>query len=132
MTVCHDARLAAVVLASPAVRFRPWVEQQAARPRIRARLPGARELCEKLNLTPMNLTLIQPAIPREKIPLIEGIHDLICSREDIEDLWQTWGQPDIWRLQHGHVSICLGLVPGLTARILRWLTPLLDVCSVGA
>src|SRR6267143_3195928 len=27
MAVCHDARLAAVVMASPAVRFRPWVEQ---------------------------------------------------------------------------------------------------------
>jgi pimeloyl-ACP methyl ester carboxylesterase len=78
MAVCHDARLAAVVLASPAGRFRPWVEQRAVRPRIRARLPGARALCEKMNLTPMNLTTIQPAIPREKILLIEGIHDLVC------------------------------------------------------
>ena len=26
MAVCRDARLAAVVMASPAVRFRPWVE----------------------------------------------------------------------------------------------------------
>jgi hypothetical protein len=31
------------------------------RTRIRARLPGARELCEKLNLTPMNLTPLSSA-----------------------------------------------------------------------
>ena len=66
MAVCRDARLAAVVLASPAVRFRPWVEQRAVRPRIRGRLQSVRALCERMNLTPMNLTMIQPAIPREK------------------------------------------------------------------
>src|SRR6266496_2467680 len=90
MAVCHDARLAAVVLASPAVRFRPWVEQRAVRPRIRGRLQSVRELCERMNLTPMNLTMIQPAIPRQKILLIEGIHDLICLKDNIEDLWQSW------------------------------------------
>jgi pimeloyl-ACP methyl ester carboxylesterase len=126
MAVCHDARLAAAVLASPAVRFRPWVEQRAVRPRIRGRLQSARARCERMNLTPMNLTMIQPAIPREKILLIEGIHDLICSKDDIEDLWQSWGQPDIWRLPHGHVAVCCGFVPGLPGRVLNWLWPRLN------
>ena len=126
MTVCHDARLAAVVMASPAVRFRPWVEQRAVRPRIRGRLQSAREICERMNLTAMNLTTTRPAIPRERILLIEGIHDLICLKDNIEDLWQSWGQPDIWRLPHGHVAICCGFVPGLPGRILRWLEPRLN------
>ena len=126
MAVCSDARLAAVVMASPAVRFRPWVELRAVRPRIRRRLQDTREQCEALNLTPMNLTMIQPAIPRENILLIEGIHDSICLKENIEDLWQSWGQPDIWRLPHGHVAICCGGVPGLPGRILRWLSPRLN------
>ena len=130
MAVCHDARLAAVVLASPAVRFRPWVEQRAVRPRIRGKLQNTRELCEKLNLTPMNLTMIQPAIPRERILLIEGIHDLVCWKKDIEDLWQSWGQPDIWRLPDGHVEVCCGFVPGLPGRVLRWLSPRLSTPAV--
>jgi len=92
----------------------------------------ARELCEVLNLTPMNLTMIQPAIPRENILLIEGIHDLICSKDDIEDLWQSWGQPDIWRLPHGHVSVCCGGVPGLPGRVLRWLSPRLNAPTAQA
>lgn len=126
MAVCRDARLAAVVLASPAVRFRPWVEQRAVRPRIRGRLQSVHELCERMNLTPMNLTMIKPAIPREKILLIEGTHDLICLKDHIEDLWQSWGQPDIWRLPTGHVAVCCGGVPGLPARVLRWLEPRLN------
>jgi len=123
MTACRDRRLAAVVMASPAVRCRPYVEQLAVRPRIRRRLESIRELCMSLNLTAMNLTTTRPAIPRENLLLIEGIHDLICPKDDIEDLWQAWGQPDIWRLPHGHVSICCGGVPSLPGRVLRWLAP---------
>jgi pimeloyl-ACP methyl ester carboxylesterase len=126
LTVCHDARLSAVVMASPRVCFRPSVEQLAVRPRIRRRLQTIRALCELLNLTPMNLTMLRPAIPKEKILLIEGIHDILCSKDDIEHLWQTWGQPDIWRLPHGHVGICCGGVPGLTGQILNWLALRID------
>jgi hypothetical protein len=72
---------------------------------LRGRLEIVRGVCESLKLTAMNLTMTQPAIPREKILLIEGIHDLVCSKDDIEDLWQSWRQPDIWRLPYGHVRI---------------------------
>ncbi len=126
LVVCRDARLAAVVLASPAVRFRPWVEERAVRPLIRRRWQSIRELCDRMNLTPMNLTRTRPAIPRENILVIEGTHDSICLKENIEDLWRSWGQPDIWRLPHGHVGVCCGFVPGLPGRVLRWLSPRLD------
>jgi hypothetical protein len=48
------------------------------------------------------------------------------SKEDMEDLWQSWGQPDIWRLPHGHVGVCCGFVPDLPGRLLRWLSPRLN------
>jgi dienelactone hydrolase len=126
MAVCRDARLAAVVMASPNVRLNPGVEQRAIRPRVRKNLPMVREVCEKLNLTVLNLLTAQPAIPGGKILLMEGIHDLICPKEDIEDLWQSWGQSDIWRLPHSHVGVCCGFVPGLTDRVLDWLEPRLN------
>jgi len=124
MAVCHDARLAAVVMACSRVRYRPYVERLAVRPRIRSRLQRVSELCEALNGTPLNLTTTLPVIPKEKILLIEASHDdAICPKDDTEDLWQSWGQPDIWRLPHGHVGICCGFVPGLPERVLRWLSP---------
>jgi pimeloyl-ACP methyl ester carboxylesterase len=122
MAACRDARLAAVVLVAPPARAHPWVEQRAVRPRIRARLPRARELCEALNGTALNLTSTLPVLRKEKILLIEAAHDhVICPKAYTEDLWQSWGQPDIWRLPHGHVGVCCGFVPGLPGRILRWL-----------
>jgi hypothetical protein len=59
--------------------------------------------------------------------LIKGIHDLFADTQPIEELWQKWEQPEIWRLPHGHISTALtALVPGLSGRVLRWLAPRLD------
>jgi pimeloyl-ACP methyl ester carboxylesterase len=131
MTACRDERLTSVVLGAPCAYMRPWVAERAFVPRIHKRLPEGRKLCESLNLTPMNLTLAPPVIPGKNILLIEGIHELICPKDDVEDLWQSWGQPDIWRLPHGHVGVCCGLVPGLNGRVLRWLAPRLNAPAGG-
>lgn len=126
MAACRDARLAAVVLGAPCPRMYPWAAQWTVRPRIRRGLQSARERCGTWNQTAMNLTKTRPLIRGKNILLIEGIDDLMCPKGDIEDLWQSWGQPDIWRLSHGHVGVCCGGVPGLPGRILRWLTPRLN------
>jgi len=60
--------------------------------------------------------------------LVDATQDLFLGKEPIEELWQAWRQPDIWRLSHGHVS-ALGK-PGLTAGVLRWLAPRLDKPAV--
>jgi len=67
MVACRDARLAAVVLGAPCARMNPWLEQRAVRPRVRARLPMVRELCEGLNLTALNLLTAQPVIPAKNV-----------------------------------------------------------------
>jgi hypothetical protein len=54
------------------------------------------------------------------------MHDLVCAKDDIEALWQSWGEPDIWRLPTGHVAICCGFVTGLSGRVLLWLAPRLN------
>ena len=130
MTVCHDARLSSAVVAAPCARMTPWVEKRAVRPPIRANLPMVSRICDALNQTTLNLTITRPLIPREKILLIEGIHELICTKDEVDDLWQSWGRTDIWRLRHGHVGICCGLVPGLSGRLVQWLLPRLDKATV--
>jgi len=54
---------------------------------------------------------------------VDAIVQLILGRGSerfgpIKDLWQKWQQP------HGHVSSLF--VPGLTGRVLRWLSPRLE------
>ena len=126
IAACRDTRLTAVVLACPPGRLNPWIEQRAIWPHIRRRLNAVREVCEKFNQTTLNLKRTPPVIPRENILLIEGTHDLFVPREGVEDLWQAWGQPDIWRVPHGHAGICGGAAPGLTKRVIRWLSPRLN------
>ncbi len=94
---------------------------------IREALTGFRPWDETIDRTPVNLLSAQPAVSRDRILLIEGIHDLFTPPQPIEERWQTWGRPEIWRLPQGHIS--LSLLPGLTRRVLSWLAPRLGVCA---
>ena len=130
LAACCDARLAAVVLNTPGVRKNTSFAELVFRHRIREALRGQRVAAETLNLTALNLTIAQPVIPKENILLIEAIHDLFVPKEYIEELWQAWGRPDIWRLPHGHISISLKGAPDFTGRVLRWLAPRLNAPTV--
>jgi pimeloyl-ACP methyl ester carboxylesterase len=125
LTACSDARIACAVLTVPAVRMR--CSHPVVWRRVREALQALRPAHKAMDTTRLNLISSTPVIPKENILLIEGIHDLFAEfaeRQPIEELWQKWEQPEIWRLPHGHIS---GLfVPGLTGRVLRWLAPRLE------
>jgi hypothetical protein len=120
LTACSDARIASAVLTVPAVRLTRFSHPIFWRRVFRALRPAH----EAMDTTRLNLILSHPVIPKENILLIEGIYDLFAEAQPIEELWQKWGQPEIWRLPHGHIS---GLfVPSLSGRVLRWLAPRLE------
>lgn len=131
MTAFRDARQASTVMIMPAARMgllSSQVERVGWR-RVREAILRRRAACEQLDRTSLNLTSARPAISKENVLLIEGVHDLLVSRSPIE-LWQSWGQPEIWRLPHGHISTALtALMPGLPGRVLRWLSPRLNLQS---
>jgi hypothetical protein len=77
-----------------------------------------------MDTTRLNLISSKPVIPKENILLVKGIHELFADGQPIEELWQKWQQPEIWRLPHGHISWIF--VPGLTDRVLDWLAPRLE------
>ena len=117
LTARHDARLASIVLALSTARPGRLLSQIRVR-RAPEMIQRRMAACEELDKTPLNLTLSRPAIARENVLLIEAIHDLLVLGATNE-LWQSWGQPEIWRLPQGHVSTVL--MPGLTGRIVSWL-----------
>jgi pimeloyl-ACP methyl ester carboxylesterase len=121
LTVCRDARLASIVLGMPPARLGVVTEAYSGGGRrLREVIHRRRAACEALDRTPLNLTSARPAISKENVLLIEGIHE----RVGMIELWQSWGQPEIWRLPHGHISAAF--MPGLSGRILRWLEPRLN------
>jgi len=128
LTGCRDARLASIVMILPAARMGLLFSQaeRVGRRRVREAILRRRAACEELDRTPLNLTSVRPAISKENVLLIGGMYDLMVSSAPIE-LWQSWGQPEIWRLPHGHISAAVtALMLGLPDRILRWLSPRLD------
>jgi dienelactone hydrolase len=122
LAVSRDPRLRAVILTAPAVRMDRLIAELAFCRTIRDAMQGRRLEAEMLNLTSL-----RPAIPPENILLIEALHDLFMPTETIEELCQTWGNPEVWRLTRGHVGI-MG-APGLAGRVLRWLEPRLHAAA---
>jgi pimeloyl-ACP methyl ester carboxylesterase len=61
----------------------------------------------------------RPVMARDKVLLVESRHDLFAPAETIEELWQAWNQPDIWRVPHGHISVLMAL-PTLE-RVTEWI-----------
>ena len=128
LTGCGDARLASIVMVIPGTRMGLMLSQaeQVVGRRVGEVIQRRRTACEELDRTRLNLTLAQPAISKGNVLLIAGMHDLMGWGAQIE-LWQSWGQPDIWRLPHGHISTALtALMTGLPSRVLRWLAPRLE------
>ena len=126
LAATRDARLNAIVMAVPAVRtnYRVARGERILWPPVRKALERRQAAREALDKTPINLTLSQPFISKENILLVQGRYDLFVEPEHTEELWQKWGQPEIWRLPHGHISTVL--TPGMTGHILRWLSPRLN------
>jgi hypothetical protein len=132
LTGCGDARLASIVMIIPLVRQSNVLSnmEQVEGRHARELTLRRRAACEELDRTPLNLTSARPAISKENVLLVEGMHDLMVSSGPIE-LWQSWGQPEIWRLPHGHISAALtAFMPGLPGGVLRWLAPRLDAPTV--
>ncbi len=116
LAACHDARFSCAALLAPVARLDRMVEEAAFCRGLRLALQGESAPAGRLNLTEG-----RPAAGRENILLIEAIHDSFVPRETMEELWRAWGQPEMWRLRHGHISV-LG-APGLNGRIVRWMGP---------
>jgi pimeloyl-ACP methyl ester carboxylesterase len=119
LAVCHDARFSCAVLLVPVARLDRLLEQAKFCRGIRQAWNGRPVAAGKLNLTENRLV-----VPKENILLIEAQHDLFVPTETTEELWRAWGQPDIWRLRHGHISVLTAA--GLHGRMVEWMAPRLD------
>jgi|ERR1017187_760447 hypothetical protein len=130
LAATRDSRLKAIVLGVPRVRSNYPVcrGEGVLWPPLRKALERRKAALEAWDTTPGNLALSQPVIPKENILFIRGRYDFLALPEYIEELWQKWGQPEIWRLPQGHISCIFPLFfsPVLTNRVLRWLKPRLD------
>ena len=72
----------------------------------------------QFNVQKLNLASHTPCCAPGGVLILQSTHDLFAPPETVEHLWETWRQPEIWRVPHGHISI-LASVP-MMWRVSRW------------
>lgn len=115
LLACCEPRLRFAVLMTPVVRMDRVVNE----------LPFCEPIRRSLKNTPiqfhrLNLKSHCPLAGPQGILLIASQHDLFAPAETVEDLWRAWGEPDIWRVAHGHISVLMSLP--VLERTLRWIS----------
>ncbi len=104
LVVCEDPRIDCAVLMSPVSRMDRVIAELDFCAPIRRSLGGAR-----VNLDPLNLANRQLKLAPEQVLLVASQHDLFAPIKTAEDLCQAWGGTELWRLQHGHISVLMSM-----------------------
>jgi dienelactone hydrolase len=109
-----DAGLRFVVLTTPIARIDRVVHELPFCEPIRRGLRG-----RELDLTPLNLGAQKTALDPGKMLIIQARHDLFAPAATVEELWRAWGQPEIWRVPQGHISVLMSM--SLVRRAAHWI-----------
>ncbi len=114
LTVCHDEQFHSAVLVTPVARMDRMIAETAFVAPIRRALRGA-----KMDLAPFNLDNHRPRIAKQNILIVEATYDRFVPAETVEDLWQAWGEPEIWRRHSGHITVMISI--GLMKATAKWM-----------
>lgn len=109
-----DPAVRSAVFMSPVVSLDQAIRELPFCEPIRNSLGGRHFDVQKLNLVNH-----LPHCAPEGVLILESLQDLFAPPETVENVWKAWGEPDIWRVPHGHISI-LASVP-MMLRVSRWI-----------
>jgi pimeloyl-ACP methyl ester carboxylesterase len=116
LMVCSEPHLPFAVLTTPIARLDRAIGELWFCEPVRRSL---RNKGHGVDLRSLNLISRAPQIDPSRILLIEARHDLFVPADTIEELWQAWHQPAIWRLSHGHISVLLSIP--IIERTVHWI-----------
>jgi len=113
LAASYDPTIEFAVFLSPVVRMDQAVHELEFCAPIRRGLAG-----HDVALDQFNLAAHPPAAEPRHVLLVQSVYDLFAPAATIDELWEAWGRPVMWRERHGHITI-LASVPVLE-RITRW------------
>jgi dienelactone hydrolase len=113
LLACSEARVDFAVLMTPVSRMDRVIAELDFCAPIRRSLRGA-----KPRLDSLNLTTHQPKLAPDDILVVASEHDLFAPIATVEELCETWGGPELWRIQHGHISVLMSMP--VMERTIRW------------
>jgi pimeloyl-ACP methyl ester carboxylesterase len=102
LLACHDPELDFAVLTTPITRMDRVIAELEFCAAIRHSLQAG-----SMDLALFNLKSHRPKLAPDRILIVEAEDDLFAFKETVEELWESWGRPDIHRLRHGHISVLM-------------------------
>jgi dienelactone hydrolase len=119
LAACFNPAIACAVLVTPVVRMDRMVQDTPFCKLLRGSLGAQSE--NMADWSKLNLTAHKPLVPKINILLIQAQYDLFVPGSTLEELCQTWDEPEMWRLPHGHISV---LTSSSTMKeVMRWMGP---------
>lgn len=114
LLACVEPRLKFAVLMTPVARMDRVIAELGFCEPIRRSLGGA-----TVRLEPLNLVSHRPRMAPENILVVASEHDLFAPVETVEELAVEWGNPVMWRMRHGHISMMLSAP--VMERTVKWI-----------
>jgi hypothetical protein len=102
LLACVEPQLNFAVLMTPVVRMDRVIAELDFCRAIRRSLRGVRP-----RLAPMNLISHSLRLAPRDVLIVASEHDLFAPIETIMELSRGWGQPELWRTRHGHISMMM-------------------------
>ena len=113
LAAAHQPEIDLAVLLTPVSRMDRGLRDMPFRDSIRDDLRGIDEQFRLLNL------IAHPArLSPERMLVVASELDLFAAPETIDELAAAW-HPEVWRFQHGHISILLAA--RIMRRIVKWI-----------
>jgi pimeloyl-ACP methyl ester carboxylesterase len=100
LAVCHNPRICCAVLITPVSRIDRMIDDTAFCEPLRRAL-----ISKPMDLNPLNLGFHKPKLTRGNMLLVVAEHDMFVPAETSEELWEAWGNPELWSLPQGHITM---------------------------
>jgi dienelactone hydrolase len=100
LAACHNPKISCAVLITPVSRMDRMVAEAAFCKPIRQGLKS-----QPMDLTRLNLVSHKPRLTRGQMLMVVAEHDEFVPADTSQELWEAWGNPELWSLPHGHITI---------------------------
>ena len=114
LAACHNPGISCAVLITPVSRMDRMIDETAFCEPLRQALKS-----KPMDLNRLNLASNKPKLTRGHLLLIIAEHDEFVPAETSKELWDAWGNPELWSAPHGHISILAST--SMMKRASKWL-----------
>jgi dienelactone hydrolase len=114
LSFCHSSETHCLAMTTPVCDMDQVIRELPFCEPIRRSLAQSPVCLEKLSLQAH-----RPNDRCQNVLIVASQYDQFSPAAIVDKLWEDWSKPDIWRVNHGHISVLLSLP--VMERTVKWL-----------